>query len=496
MADEGERQKIDQFPVDGDFEARRIWFTEISKGRSREEVILLANRAALRVLPMLGLALPQNVGSKKARDAFSDIILPTLRCCIVPVLASLTQKSESIRLSSAADAASRAAEFIVTAGLPEFATAATLSAVNAARIVCFADSALTATSTAAHLIVKITEIPVRPAVEAYLSDLMALGNGQRLQSRIAMAATPLWPEVELGAGEFEAGMSLGETRSTEPNEFRQLWIEFRKHLFESDDNWDVWIKWYDGIVSGSKNDGTYLFGLPTERALKLWHDVALIDDAIWKAGPAVLNAEFKRLVAEAKAEVAGSRLPSPSAPGLETPNAANPHESKRTKSKIVTPKTAAGKAILANAGNLALHSYSLVSILNSEVERLKQSRPNSDDAIKERDELIIKLEVIKSDVMTFQSALIAFSTAEISEKEVIKKADTILKPFRDCWTEKGKEFVEVATRSGLFLGAMSIAQFCGVPPLAGTLVFGAIASGKPLADVLKAAKGIVKIYMN
>ncbi len=76
-------------------------------------------------------------------------------------------------------------------------------------------------------------------------------------------------------------------------------------------HWEVWWQWYGGgehngqrfpgVMQGAR-DGKYLFGLPTARALKLSHDVALIDDALWKGDPAALNAEFKRLVDEARAE--------------------------------------------------------------------------------------------------------------------------------------------------------------------------------------------------
>ena len=287
-------------------------------------------------------------------------------------------------------------------------------------------------------------------------------------------------------------MRLGTWRRTDPDFFLREWAAFSTILREAGDDWDVWADWFDGVYQGRKG-AVYLFDLPELRALKLWRDVALIDDNTWKAGPAVLNAEFKRLVAEAKAEVADSRLTPTSAAKLETLGTNKPRATKGTVSKTFAPKTATGKAIFANAGSLALHTYSLVSILDSEVERIKESRPNSDDAINERDQLINKLKDIRSDVLDFQATLIAFTASEVPEKEVITKADSILKPFRDCWNEKGKEFIEVASLSGLFLGAMAIAQYCGVPPLAGTLVFGAISSGKPLVEVLKAAKGIFKL---
>jgi hypothetical protein len=388
-------------------------------------------------------------------------------------------------IAEVAGIATHAAVAAVNSEVPASFTAsvaalAAVVAVNAEVPASFSTVAITSAAASADVAASV--------IAAFSYDLDLLN---KLPLRV-VAWEPLWPSIGLENARWEHELRLGTWRRTDPDFFLREWAAFSTILREAGDDWDVWADWFDGVYQGRKG-AVYLFDLPELRALKLWRDVALIDDNTWKAGPAVLNAEFKRLVAEAKAEVADSRLTPTSAAKLETLGTNKPRATKGTVSKTFAPKTATGKAIFANAGSLALHTYSLVSILDSEVERIKESRPNSDDAINERDQLINKLKDIRSDVLDFQATLIAFTASEVPEKEVITKADSILKPFRDCWNEKGKEFIEVASRSGLFLGAMAIAQYCGVPPLAGTLVFGAISSGKPLVEVLKAAKGIFKL---
>jgi len=479
VADKTERQEIDRFPGLNSFSAQRDWFAAKLVNRSREECILLAGRAALRTLPMLHSML-DDFPDQKARNALTDTIFPLLRCSVVTVIASLSSATDKDLYRSAAMTA------VADVAAPD--SAAELSIYHAAKSASIEQSMNASAEAAMFAAASYGVGPSFGYGTAFIYDLDLLNN----QPLRVVACEPLWPSIALENARWEHELRLGTWRRTDPDFFLREWSTFSTILRKAGDDWDVWADWFDGVYQGRKG-AVYLFGLPTERALKLWQDVALIDDDTWRAGPAVLNAEFKRLVAVAKKEVADSRLTPTSAAKLETLGTNKPRGTKGTASKTFAPKTATGKAIFANAGSLALHTYSLVSILDSEVERIKESRPNSDDAINERDQLINKFKDIRSDVLGFQATLIAFAASEVPEKEVIKKADSVLKPFRDCWNEKGKEFIEVASRSGLFLGAMAIALYCGVPPLAGTLVIGAISSGKPLVEVLKAAKGIFKL---
>lgn len=499
MADKTERQEIDPFPVDGDWETQRDWIRGLLKKRSRDECVLLAGRAALRALPMLRNLLTKNISVDTALWIRAEILLPLLRCYIVLIDALLVPPTHRGDFESAWQAIDAA--FGPTEAISEnsFHGGSYSKAADSA-----ADAAYRAAHYATNPAVTDVEFSVHSAIRSAAAASPSSGSHsaadafsddtELLEKRTlhVVIMQPLWSNFSFGNAQRISVLRRGASGQNIPAFFLNEWAAFSATFRKNADDWDVWVDWFDGVYRGRRG-GTYIFGLPTVRALKLWHDVAMIDDAIWKAGPATLNAEFKRLVVEAKVEVANTSLQQSSALNSDTSNNEKLLGAKRSKAKFVEPKTKTGKAIFANAGHLALHTYSLVSILDSELQRITLTRPNSDEAIKEHDQLIVKIEHIKSDVLAFQSALIAFSSAEISEKEIIKKADSVLKPFRDCWTEKGKEFVEIATRSGLFLGAMAIAQYCGVPPLAGTLVFGAISSGKPLVEVLKAAKGIFKL---
>ena len=62
-----------------------------------------------------------------------------------------------------------------------------------------------------------------------------------------------------------------------------------------DEGWQVWIGWYQARLEG------------TSPNLELDRDIALIDDKIWEAGPAVANAEVERLVDEHSSGKSGRR---------------------------------------------------------------------------------------------------------------------------------------------------------------------------------------------
>ncbi len=253
----------------------------------------------------------------------------------------------------------------------------------------------------------------------------------------------------------------------------------------------IWIEWYEFVQAGERN-GRYLFGLPTERALRLNVDFALIDDSLWEGEPADLHAEMRRLIDVARQTGANYSVDSKREPDppQKTEKQVKPPRGK----KMQRPKTAIGRAMVDYALQIALQASLLIPLVDQEIERLKAERPNSDETIAHRDALIAKLEKLRADTRALRDTPNELNGGVISENEAIEKANAFLQPFRDCWSENGKAFVEVGIRSGLFLGAISIASLLGIAatPAIATTVLGAIAAEKPLATVLKAAKGVFK----
>jgi hypothetical protein len=67
------------------------------------------------------------------------------------------------------------------------------------------------------------------------------------------------------------------------------WQILKTALLDAGEDWEVWTDWYEARLAGAA-------GHPPNEALEIAR--ATIPDEIWKQGPAVVNAEIKRLIAE------------------------------------------------------------------------------------------------------------------------------------------------------------------------------------------------------
>jgi hypothetical protein len=85
-----------------------------------------------------------------------------------------------------------------------------------------------------------------------------------------IAGSPLWPQHLLGPGPLQS-----------------LWQELKVALHAAMQNWQVWTKWYDDRLQPPVSDNAN-----QELAY------VLIDEALWEQGPAVVNAEIRRLIEE------------------------------------------------------------------------------------------------------------------------------------------------------------------------------------------------------
>ena len=317
----------------------------------------------------------------------------------------------------------------------------------------------------------------------------------------ALASAPLWMELSERVLARYWGRKVWSNHTVEfPIELFAVWAAMRDRLMSLDDDFAVWAEWYQGILHGEKN-GRYLFGLPTERALRLNVDIALIPEEFWQS-PARANAEIRRLVEVARgegvAQVAEPEAVSPGSAGAIPPGLEDiyddPEPKKPRNKKAKAPKTAIGKAMVANVAPIALQAALLIPLIDQEIERVKAERPNSEEAISAQAEHVQKLEKLKTDTLELQKASVDLAEEKITEKEALKKANAFLQPFSDCWNKDGEAFVRAGIGSGLFLGAVGIAHLLGMAlsPLVTTTVLGAIVAEKPLVSVLKSAKGMFK----
>jgi hypothetical protein len=253
----------------------------------REVSATFAVRAALRVLPLVWTA--RDEGSKG--DLFADIVLPVFRATAVAwVMARYPGRQLLLRATGAAAVASAsiprtAAPFVVIAATSA-ATAAnspTLASA-AASAACGADAAARA---------------------AYAEFGKGFSLGFNLTLSTALGAEPvtatLWSAVSLDATRVEegaaasdiAGLSLWPQPQSLPGRLRFLWEGLHAELLVAKQDWDVWTDWYEARLRGD----------PVMENLEIAR--ATIRDEIWNQGPAVVNAEIRRLIEEIELPITG-----------------------------------------------------------------------------------------------------------------------------------------------------------------------------------------------
>jgi hypothetical protein len=257
------------------------WLDAIEPAERRREVAMaLAARAALRGLPQLvrGWLSP-----KERAEILDSLVLPCLRAAAISwVAAKYRAQSAGLRaIAYAANSATRSAyDFTHTAAVvaeAEGNSVDTRAAFDAAVEVALAarHAALTVASHSDTLAVD-TAHAVAHAVASHATAHAAINSDAALIysgcSGADLAGIPLWSG---GA----------------PNWLRDAWRNSKSNMLAALQGWEVWTDWYEARLTGDAAD-------PPNEALEIAR--VAIPDEIWKQGPAVVNAEIKRLIDEHK----------------------------------------------------------------------------------------------------------------------------------------------------------------------------------------------------
>ena len=256
------------------------------KTRPPEDAVLIAARAALRVLPLIQPALPHEAGLHRAGR-----VLPTFRALAV----ANSVGTWPSRIGEVKDAALQAAQFTSIGFGAPIANVATRAAAIAANLQtgpAAADAVARAADAARRLIGGDCDSDFsndfskggHTSIWQYVAlEAAALEAGM---SHEALGGTQLWP------GASFSGTRSGSTATTAvPGWADDQWRALKQHLLDAGEDWEVWVNWYDVILAGH----------PLDPHLEL--KKARIPELAWKR-PAVVNAEIARLIAEHQGEAA------------------------------------------------------------------------------------------------------------------------------------------------------------------------------------------------
>ncbi|WP_153768458.1 hypothetical protein [Labrenzia sp. CE80] len=240
------------------------------KTQPREVSVVIAARAALRVLPLLyGIFEPN-------RNVESAIVLLIFRATTLPWAASNGPAQGSALLSSkaaaAADAARAAAVYagsVDAAAYAAYDATVAASADYAARAVAAdvaadaADAAAASADAAARA--DAAAFAAYAAYDAVFSDREHIEAGGSVAS---LAGTPLWHDQGT------------------PDRIARSWSRLRQTLLARDEGWDVWTDWYDARLQGRR-------ARPNLEVARV-----TLPENLWEQGPAAVNARIRELIEE------------------------------------------------------------------------------------------------------------------------------------------------------------------------------------------------------
>ncbi|PQO23727.1 hypothetical protein C2I36_06570 [Rhodobacteraceae bacterium WD3A24] len=212
--------------------------------RPREDAVIIAHRAAMRVLPVLTDWLIE-FGKGDLTE------LPVLRCLLASMVAG---KRPSYETKSATADAITGSVVVATEVENAIADAAASAAAAAARA-SIRSKARIATRPAVRHAFFATDHAV--ALKCSRADAQGIEFGETPHSQ------PLWHD--------------------EPNPLDEQWQTTRRTWASRGPGWQFWIDWYEDALGGREPNWEML------------RDIALIAPETWDAGPDALNAEIMRI---------------------------------------------------------------------------------------------------------------------------------------------------------------------------------------------------------
>lgn len=484
----------DPFPEKANFTKSLDWFARRLEGKSREDCILIAARAALRLLPALAAVLPHGNPKTKARENARTVLPPLLRCHLFSLVASLAPVPERERFRAASSA-------IANAGDPNAAAARAAHTVEASvrDIAAVSDAAICATDA-------VGAVNGSYSSGEYGSGVALASINAAIHTNSATAAataTAIWADLEVLGGKAKARRSLALAPlwpDGPPAQMQAQWDGFSSKLRSHGDDWEIWADWYGGgtwngkrfpgLLQGSPARGPSLFGLSRPKALKVLHDVALIDDAFWKSGPAKLNAEFKRIVEEARGEgqiVQPTSIESADQFGTPTVTVTPPRN--RRAARTPNPKTAIGKAVIENARVLVLQTDITARLIRAEIERLRATPANHPETQEDQAKQIDALEAWLKSAEQTKEAVEAYEKGQKPEGHLVRTVKEFARSCKAWWDSRGSKHAENVVTTGLIAGGTHVLTLTKADPSLCLAIAGVVIGGKTVADGIAALKG-------
>jgi hypothetical protein len=242
--------------------------TEWLRSQPREILIIIAARAALRVFPLLERAFNQ---PGKDKVVSRNMILPVIRLLAIPIAAAkYGTKSELIyhaenAISNSIRAQSSNQDSTIFQSIGVAARAATAT-------------------TSAHLTRDCAEFAVHTLETSEVANNSYYDLFQGAIAPYGFSAVGMDAEFVRQGGTPKELIAKNLWLAGVPIFTQSAWKQLKAVLNDLDENWDVWIKWYDAILKGQPTSGG--------EQLDIFR-VTLNSEEDWKKGSARINALIK-----------------------------------------------------------------------------------------------------------------------------------------------------------------------------------------------------------
>jgi hypothetical protein len=258
----------------------------------REVAVALAVRSALRALPSLWAA-----RAVSNADFFADIVLPVFRAIAVAWSAA-KYPDHATRLQAAADAAAALAYRLrpqIDTPAADAAAASYYSVGASYHAASYrSDAAAESAGDAADAAFAALEATPGTAIPSTAMSGFAMPGAAMsgFAGGVASASAVFWSAVSADALRVEKGATPAAVAASplwphgQSNELQSFLKQISVVLIVDDRNWIVWLDWYEARLAGGQSNE------------KLEIARATIPNEIWDQGPAVVNAEIKRLIEE------------------------------------------------------------------------------------------------------------------------------------------------------------------------------------------------------
>jgi len=410
------------------------------RGRSQEDAIGIANRAAMRVAPLFWIRLGENWARKGDLTALVSL-WPLLTAGV-----ARTYPTPEVKAAASADAAAR--------------TAFDIAAEAAATVVYAVDAA----ETAAYATAAAADSDAIDARNAGAESNYAA----HLQSVRMDCAT-----LEAGGDPFTLPLWDGPV----PERIADAWAQTRQEWVQAGGPvWAFWTQFYENALAGRPQDWPLL------------HDIALIPAKDWQGGPdrvhPIIEAMLKRRADQekGKGEVAQDLAGLPAAPRPTIQQV----QSALSLNRVALPPT-----FDAVEGFIAL-----------EIARLQSRNHQTDDEAAEARRMIRTLSFLAEAVLQMRAAVPAEGPAKESQaRDVEGLARVYMKKLGDLPRIKADEVVEGmwsagkgACQVGLIGCSATLMVAFGLPALASVAAATLVFAPKLGSDAIKGAVELAKSH--